>query len=129
MTLPFDVAAYLGTTLRTAASGLGWTERGFEPEVRVADPAHGDFQFGSIVNRSPLVVAISTDGAAPVFGQAIRARIETLLPMGFQAWAAAAVMIGAITLTSCARQASFTRSELRISVLIRPPTSSASSKL
>lgn len=49
-----------------------------------------DFQFGSIVNRSPLVVAISTDGAAPVFGQAIRARIETLLPAGFAAWARAA---------------------------------------
>jgi arginyl-tRNA synthetase len=44
MTLPFDVAAHLGATLRAAASGLGWTERGFEPEVRVADPAHGDFQ-------------------------------------------------------------------------------------
>lgn len=49
-----------------------------------------DFQFGSIVNRSPLVVAISTDGAAPVFGQAIRMRIETLLPAGFAAWARAA---------------------------------------
>ena len=43
-------------------------------------PALCDFQFGSIVNRSPLVVGISTDGAAPVFGQAVRARIETLLP-------------------------------------------------
>jgi arginyl-tRNA synthetase len=44
MTLPFDVAAFLDESLRTAASGLGWTARGFEPEVRVADPAHGDFQ-------------------------------------------------------------------------------------
>jgi uroporphyrin-III C-methyltransferase / precorrin-2 dehydrogenase / sirohydrochlorin ferrochelatase len=47
-------------------------------------------QFGAIVNRSPLLVAISTDGAAPVFGQAIRARIETLLPHGLQCWAQAA---------------------------------------
>ena len=49
--------------------------------VNVVDrPAFCDFQFGSIVNRSPLVVGISTDGAAPVFGQALRARIETLAP-------------------------------------------------
>jgi len=44
MTLPFDVAAFLDDSLRSAASGLGWTDRGFDPEVRVADPAHGDFQ-------------------------------------------------------------------------------------
>lgn len=59
--------------------------------VNVIDqPEHCAFQFGSIVNRSPLLVAISTDGAAPVFGQAIRAKIEALLPQGLQAWAEAA---------------------------------------
>lgn len=45
-----------------------------------------DFQFGALVNRSPLVVAISTDGAAPVFAQALRSRIEGLLPKGFADW-------------------------------------------
>jgi uroporphyrin-III C-methyltransferase/precorrin-2 dehydrogenase/sirohydrochlorin ferrochelatase len=59
--------------------------------VNIIDRPHAsDFQFGSIVNRSPLVVGISTDGGAPVFGQALRARIETLLPQGFARWAAAA---------------------------------------
>lgn len=59
--------------------------------VNVVDrPELCEFQFGSIVNRSPLVVAISTDGAAPVFGQAIRSRIEALLPKGFKRWAEAA---------------------------------------
>ena len=53
-------------------------------------PAGSDFQFGAIVNRSPLVIAISTDGAAPVFAQAVRARIETIAPAGFAAWAQAA---------------------------------------
>ncbi|AVO44652.1 siroheme synthase CysG [Phreatobacter cathodiphilus] len=53
-------------------------------------PAFCDAQFGALVNRSPLLVAISTDGAAPVFGQAVRARIEALLPRGLQAWAQAA---------------------------------------
>jgi uroporphyrin-III C-methyltransferase/precorrin-2 dehydrogenase/sirohydrochlorin ferrochelatase len=56
----------------------------------VDKPAFCDFSFGSIVNRSPLVVGISTDGAAPVFAQAIRARIEAMIPSGFAAWAAAA---------------------------------------
>jgi uroporphyrin-III C-methyltransferase / precorrin-2 dehydrogenase / sirohydrochlorin ferrochelatase len=59
--------------------------------VNVIDkPALCTFQFGAIVNRSPLVVGISTGGAAPVFGQAIRSRIEALLPAGFARWAEAA---------------------------------------
>jgi len=59
--------------------------------VNIVDkPEHCDFAFGSLVNRSPLIVAISTDGAAPVFGQAIRAKIEALLPAGLKAWAQAA---------------------------------------
>ena len=46
-----------------------------------------DFSFGSIVNRSPLVVAISTCGAAPVLAQAIRAKLEALLPASLSDWA------------------------------------------
>jgi uroporphyrin-III C-methyltransferase/precorrin-2 dehydrogenase/sirohydrochlorin ferrochelatase len=49
-----------------------------------------DVQFGTIVNRNPVVVAISTDGAAPMLGQSIRARIEGLLPLGLSDWARAA---------------------------------------
>jgi uroporphyrin-III C-methyltransferase/precorrin-2 dehydrogenase/sirohydrochlorin ferrochelatase len=59
--------------------------------VNVVDrPALSDFSFGTIVNRSPLVVGISTDGAAPVFAQAIRAKIEAMIPLGFARWADAA---------------------------------------
>jgi len=59
--------------------------------VNVIDkPAFCDFAFGAIVNRSPLVIGISTDGAAPVFAQAIRAKLEALLPQGFANWASAA---------------------------------------
>ena len=59
--------------------------------VNVIDkPDFCDFQFGSIVNRSPMVVGISTDGAAPILGQAVRRKIETLLPQGLAAWGAAA---------------------------------------
>jgi len=56
--------------------------------VNVIDkPAFCEFQFGSIVNRSPAVIAISTDGAAPILGQAIRRRIETLVPPALADWA------------------------------------------
>jgi uroporphyrin-III C-methyltransferase/precorrin-2 dehydrogenase/sirohydrochlorin ferrochelatase len=59
--------------------------------VNVIDrPAFCDFSFGAIVNRSPLVIGISTDGASPVFGQAIRAKIESVIPTGFARWAEAA---------------------------------------
>jgi uroporphyrin-III C-methyltransferase/precorrin-2 dehydrogenase/sirohydrochlorin ferrochelatase len=59
--------------------------------VNVIDkPAFCDFSFGAIVNRSPLVIGVSTDGAAPVFAQAIRAKLEAMLPKGFAGWAKAA---------------------------------------
>lgn len=56
-------------------------------------PAFCHFQFGSIVNRSPVVVGISTSGAAPILGQAIRRRIETVLPPWLAEWAALAERI------------------------------------
>ena len=49
-------------------------------------PAFCDFQFGTIVNRSPVVIGISTSGAAPILGQAVRRRIETLLPPSLAGW-------------------------------------------
>lgn len=56
--------------------------------VNVIDkPDWCEFQFGSIVNRSPAVIGISTDGAAPILGQAIRRRIETLLSPSLAGWA------------------------------------------
>ncbi|CAA9385350.1 MAG: Precorrin-2 oxidase @ Sirohydrochlorin ferrochelatase activity of CysG / Uroporphyrinogen-III methyltransferase [uncultured Rubellimicrobium sp.] len=59
--------------------------------VNVIDnPTFCQFQFGSVVNRSPVVVGISTTGAAPILGQAVRRRIETLLPRSLSQWAALA---------------------------------------
>jgi uroporphyrin-III C-methyltransferase/precorrin-2 dehydrogenase/sirohydrochlorin ferrochelatase len=59
--------------------------------VNIVDkPNYCDFQFGTIIDRSPLVVAISTAGAAPVFALALRGRIEALLPQSLKAWAQAA---------------------------------------
>jgi len=75
-----------------------------EEALRFVDDAHAagavvnvidqtdlcDVQFGTIVNRSPVVIGISTDGAAPMLGQSIRTRIESLLPLGLSRWAEAA---------------------------------------
>ncbi len=58
-------------------------------------PAFCDAQFGSIVNRSPVIVSISTDGGAPILGQAIRRRIEALLPAQLSDWAALAKSVRA----------------------------------
>src|SRR5215467_6725926 len=59
--------------------------------VNVIDrPAFCDFAFGAIVNRSPLVIGISTDGAAPAFGMAVRAKIDAVIPKGFVRWVEAA---------------------------------------
>jgi uroporphyrin-III C-methyltransferase/precorrin-2 dehydrogenase/sirohydrochlorin ferrochelatase len=59
--------------------------------VNVIDTPHAcDFQFGTIVNRSPTIIGISTDGAAPILAQALRRRIEAILPAGLAAWTATA---------------------------------------
>ena len=74
-----------------SAASFAHAARALGAPVNVIDkPAFCDFAFGAIVNRSPLVVGISTDGAAPVFAQAIRAKLEALLPKGFASWAATA---------------------------------------
>ena len=59
--------------------------------VNVIDrPKFCDFSFGAIVERSPLVIGVSTDGAAPVFAQAVRSRIEAIFPESLRDWAQAA---------------------------------------
>lgn len=70
------------------ASAIRAAARDAGAAVNIIDkPAFCDFQFGSIVNRSPVVVGISTDGAAPILGQAIRRRIEAVLPTTLGGWA------------------------------------------
>ncbi len=52
--------------------------------VNVVDrPELCDFYTPAIVNRAPLAVAISTEGAAPVLARHVRARIEGLLAPAF----------------------------------------------
>jgi len=56
--------------------------------VNIIDkPGFSDFQFGAIVDRSPLVIGISTSGGAPKLAQALRGRLEALLPREIKLWA------------------------------------------
>ena len=81
--------ALLDTVCEAEAASFAAIGRALGTTVNVIDkPAHCDVQFGAIVNRSPIVVGISTDGAAPILGQAIRQRIEAILPASIGAWGA-----------------------------------------
>ncbi|MFM9912481.1 MAG: siroheme synthase CysG [Methylophilaceae bacterium] len=52
--------------------------------VNVVDTPHlCTFIMPSIIDRSPIVVAISSGGAAPVLARMLRARLETLIPAGY----------------------------------------------
>src|SRR5258708_37717668 len=49
--------------------------------VNVADrPQFCDFIMPAIIDRDPLVIAISTGGASPILGRLLKARLETVLP-------------------------------------------------
>jgi uroporphyrin-III C-methyltransferase/precorrin-2 dehydrogenase/sirohydrochlorin ferrochelatase len=49
--------------------------------VNVVDkPAMSDFLMGAIIDRSPVLVAVSTGGASASLARALRARFEALLP-------------------------------------------------
>lgn len=52
--------------------------------VNVVDtPPLCDFIFPAIVDRSPIVIGISSNGKAPVLARLTRARLETLIPQGY----------------------------------------------
>ncbi len=52
--------------------------------VNVVDsPALCTFTMGSIIERSPIVIAVSSEGKAPVLARYIRTKIETMLPAAY----------------------------------------------
>ncbi len=52
--------------------------------ANIADvPDKCDFIMASIVDRSPLVIAVSSSGTAPILSRMIRARLETMLPASY----------------------------------------------
>ena len=52
--------------------------------VNVVDhPEDGSFIMPSIIDRSPVVAAVSTGGASPVLARLIRSRLESVIPAGY----------------------------------------------
>ncbi|OOZ42532.1 siroheme synthase CysG [Solemya elarraichensis gill symbiont] len=52
--------------------------------VNVIDkPENGNFIMPSIIDRSPVIAAVSTGGASPVLARLIRTRLESLIPAGY----------------------------------------------
>lgn len=52
--------------------------------VNVADSVElSDFIMPSIVDRSPMVIAVSTGGASPILGRMLKARLESLIPAAY----------------------------------------------
>ena len=70
-----DSAANREVASRAKALGI--------PVNVVDDPADGTFIMPSIIDRSPVVAAVSTGGASPVLARLIRARLESLIPAGY----------------------------------------------
>lgn len=98
---PWHTGVFCGAAMALADCETDDEARAFACAARAAGvpfnvidkPAHCQFQFGSIVNRSPVILSISTDGAAPILAQAIRRRVETLLPPSLKGWAALAQVL------------------------------------
>ena len=94
-----------GAALAYAATGDRDTDAAIARRCRAAgvtvcaadQPEVSDFSTPAIVDRDPVVVAIGTEGTAPVLAREVKARVEALLPAGLGAVArAAAGLRGAV---------------------------------
>ena len=85
---PADLAGalvcYVATGDRADDERLHAALAGAGPPISVADrPDLSDFISPSVLDRSPLIVAVSTGGASPMLGRLLRARLETLIPAAY----------------------------------------------
>src|SRR5260370_15788634 len=85
---PFSPSHVSGAVAVVAATGLTEVNAAVassaqEPHIPVNvvdDPAASTFIFPAIVDRSPILIAISSGGQAPVLARRIREQLEALLP-------------------------------------------------
>ena len=75
------VAVIAATDERAVNAAVSAAARARGIPVNVVDDAElSTFIFPAIIDRSPLIVAVSSAGAAPVLARGVRAQIEALLP-------------------------------------------------
>lgn len=87
----FDSAQLSGACLVIAATddkavneAVSASAQGINVPVNVVDsPALCTFTMGSIIDRSPIVIAVTSNGNAPVLARYIRTKIETMLPAAY----------------------------------------------
>ena len=82
MHVPFNLAADLEAVLKTAASAAGFDTAVFTPDVRTADPRHGDYQANGVLayakreKQNPRAVAEKLLAALPAD---LRERYDTAI--------------------------------------------------
>ncbi len=123
-TEPFEPTALTGAVLAISASGDWPLDIAFSTAaqvrgipVNVVDrPELSSFIMPAIVDRHPVIVAVSTGGASPALAQVVRDRIERALPLGIAqlAWIARKLRpIVRSCLSDPTRRRRFWRSALR----------------
>lgn len=81
--IPAAVLAYAATGSHVLDAAIARRLRAAGIPVCAADqPEVSDFITPAIVDRDPVVVAIGTEGTAPVLAREIKARVERMLPAG-----------------------------------------------
>ena len=76
--------AVAATDSAATNSEVATAGRALDIPVNVVDhPELGSYIMPSIIDRSPVIAAVSTGGASPVLARLIRSRLESLIPAGY----------------------------------------------
>mgnify|MGYP001164024955 FL=1 len=78
------VAVIAATSDQEVNTQVAMAARRLNIPCNVVDrPDIGNFTMPSIINRDPVIIAISTGGSSPVLARLLRSRLETLIPAAY----------------------------------------------